>query len=227
LDGAVRPGPGDFLMAVDTNVGFNKTNAVVQTRLSYDVDLTNIDKPLGNLIIFHTNQANNQASCIQWGGDRNEHSYPIHYCYWNYLRVFVPDGAALDAATPHAVPADWMLLGKPVPARVDPLNDNIPGVRGFGTLMVVPGGQTFETSFKFSLPAHVISFDPNTKTWVYTLKIKKQPGTLATPITFRLHLPNLSRVTQTSPSAVLDGQNVLIETMLTTDTIFSVTFTAP
>ena len=28
-DGAVRPEQGDFLMAVDTNVGFNKTNAVV------------------------------------------------------------------------------------------------------------------------------------------------------------------------------------------------------
>ena len=30
-DGAVIPPPGDFLMVVDSNVGFNKTNAVIGT----------------------------------------------------------------------------------------------------------------------------------------------------------------------------------------------------
>ena len=42
-DGAVLPGVGDFLMVVDSNIGFNKTNAVVESNISYDVDLT---KPL-------------------------------------------------------------------------------------------------------------------------------------------------------------------------------------
>jgi len=41
-DGTVRPKKGDFLMAVDTNVGFNKTNAVVTSTMVYDVDLTKL-----------------------------------------------------------------------------------------------------------------------------------------------------------------------------------------
>jgi hypothetical protein len=227
MDGVIRPGSGDFLMAIDTNVGFNKVNAVVSSKLTYDVDLTNLAKPTSNLVVFHRNAADNQASCVQWGDARIEKYYPIHYCYWNYLRVFVPEGAALESAVPHAVPADWMLLGQPVPARVDPLAGDIPGVRGFGTMLVVPGGQTLDTSFNFSLPAQVISINPATGARVYTLKIKKQPGTLAVPVTVRIHLPASARVLQAPAGAVLDGQNVLLETTLTTDILLTVTFTMP
>ena len=39
-DNSLQPGTGDFLMVTDTNMGFNKTNAVVESRISYDVDLT-------------------------------------------------------------------------------------------------------------------------------------------------------------------------------------------
>jgi len=56
-DGAVRPEQGDFLMVVDTNVGANKTNAVVKSSLSYDVDLTKPAAPIGSLTVVHKNNA--------------------------------------------------------------------------------------------------------------------------------------------------------------------------
>ena len=120
-----------------------------------------------------------------------------------------------------------MLLGKSVPARVDLLSEDIPGVRSFGTLMVVPGGQTLDTSFNFSLPAQVVSIDPATKAKVYSLRIKKQPGTLGVQAAVRIHLPPSARVLQAPAGAVLDGQNVLIETTLTTDVSITVMFTVP
>jgi len=55
-DGAVHPQEGDFLMVVDTNVGFNKTNAVVQSSLTYDVDLTKPTSPIGSLTVVHKNR---------------------------------------------------------------------------------------------------------------------------------------------------------------------------
>jgi hypothetical protein len=223
-DGTVRPGNGDFLLAVDTNVGFNKTNAVVSSRLTYDVDLTDLAHPSGNLVVFHTNLANNLESCVQQGGYDLETAYPIHYCYWNYFRVFVPAGARLDSATPQAIPADWMLMKEAVPARVDPLPDDIPGLNGFGTMMVVPGGQTLETSFKLFLPQAVVSGETGSNQKTYTLKIQKQPGTQAVPVNIRIHLPASAQVEHVLPAAIVNGQNVLFETDLRTDVNISVTF---
>ncbi len=44
-NGALQSNSGDFLMVADSNIGFNKTNAVVQTSLAYDVDLSDPSAP--------------------------------------------------------------------------------------------------------------------------------------------------------------------------------------
>ena len=49
-----------------------------------------------------------------------------------------------------------MILGQTVPPQVDILDEKIEGIRGFGTLKVVPGGESLATSFRFALPASVI-----------------------------------------------------------------------
>ncbi len=50
-----------------------------------------------------------------------------------------------------------MILGQTVPPQVDILDEKIEGIRGFGTLKVVPGGESLATSFRFGLPASVIT----------------------------------------------------------------------
>ena len=228
-DGAVRPGNGDFFMAVDTNVGFNKTNAVVDRKMNYDVDLTDLTKPTSTLVIFTSNHANSTASCVQWGEGQHpiEQSYPINYCYWNYMRIYVPSGAKLDSATPHAVPADWVLLGEQIPARVDTIEENIPEVNGYGTMMVIPEGQTLDTSFKFQLSSNVVGVDTSTNIRTYSLKIKKQPGVIEAITTIRIHLPANAKILGVSPNAQVDGQNIQIETDMRTDEYITVTFSQP
>ncbi|MCK7500511.1 MAG: hypothetical protein MZW92_67410 [Comamonadaceae bacterium] len=39
-----------------------------------------------------------------------------------------------------------------MPARVDELEEELPGVQGFGTFLVLPGGQSLDTGFQFTLP---------------------------------------------------------------------------
>jgi hypothetical protein len=223
-DGAVRYDGGDFLMVMDTNVGFNKTNAVVQSSLAYDVDLTDPANPVGSLTVTHQNNARADVPCVHWGGERlpDEKEYPINACYWNYMRVYVPAGAELLEATPQYVPEEWMLLGRGVDGPVDVLDEALDGLQGFGTLMVVPGGESQLASFEYRLPGDVLARDGERTT--YHLKVEKQPGTLAVPVIIRLHLPNGAALESSVPAATMDGNHLYFETTLTTDLELTVSF---
>ena len=229
-DGAVRPGDGDFLMAVDSNIGFNKTNAVVITSMTYTVDIKDPSKPVGELAITHQNNASDKVPCIQLHGITvpGQKDYPIDNCYWDYLRVYTKPGAALLWADPQSIPADWMIRRQAVPAQVDNLsNEEIEGVQAFGALKVVPGGQTITTTFRFALPAEVLNFDSGTDRVTYRLKIQKQPGTLAVPFVMRVFTP-LGGVIQSAPaSATIKDNLVSIQTDLRVDREFEIIFSSP
>jgi hypothetical protein len=229
-DGAVRPEPGDFLMAVDTNIGFNKTNAVVESSLFYDVDLTNLSTPIGSLAVVHKNNANGVLVCKQWDKIRlaGEEDYPITDCYWNYLRIYMAKGTQLLDAVPQYIPAGWMINDQSVPAQVDTLPDEeIDGVQAFGSLQVVPIGESLTASFRFALPAGILRTGPGSGQSTYHLKVQKQPGTLAVPITIRIHFPNGTTIRAIPAGAVVQDQNVFFETNLRTDIEFDVVFGAP
>lgn len=223
-DGALRYKEGDFLMVVDSNIGFNKTNALVETSLSYDVDLTDVESPVAQLTVFHQNNAAPDVECIQWGGQRldGEEHYPINACYWNYMRVYVPSGAQLLASTPQQIPADWTISDLGVNGQVDVLDEEIDGLQAFGTLMVVPGEKSLNTHLEFALPQHVFARDG--KRIGYHLNVEKQPGTIAIPLTIRVHIPHGAVIESLFPEGILEGNHLLIETDLRTDLDLSVNF---
>jgi hypothetical protein len=226
-DGSVNPGTGDFLMAVDTNVGFNKTNAMVESSLAYDVDLTDPSNPTGSLVVTHKNNVQKSLVCKQWlkNNAAGEENYPITDCYWNYLRVYKSAGTALISATPQVVPDMWMINKQKKPGQVDILQEDIPGVQAFGTLEVIPAGESLAVNFEFALPAHVLQI--NDRRMTYTLRTQKQPGTLAVPLTVRIHLPKGASVETMPPKAVVENNNILYETNLGTDFELLVIFSTP
>ncbi|MBI5965736.1 MAG: DUF4012 domain-containing protein [Chloroflexi bacterium] len=228
-DGAVRSVDGDYLMVVDTNVGFNKTNAVVESELFYDVDLTNASSPTGSLTVIHKNNAVGITSCRHWNKVRvaGEKDYPIEDCYWNYLRIYKPDGTTLLGATPQILPANWMILNQSPPAEVDILDEEIDGVQAFGTIQVVPGGQSLTVSFQFALPVDILEKQLDPDQTIYRLTLQKQPGTLAVPITIRIHLANNASVLSMPDGAVLEDDNILIQTSLREDIEIDVQFRTP
>jgi hypothetical protein len=223
-DGAVRREGGDFLMVVDTNVGYNKSNAVVSSRLAYDVDLTDLSAPASSLTVSQKNSARGPVGegCIQYPGSLDqsllEYWYPIDRCYYNYLRIYVPAGTQLSEAAPHAVTREEMImLDQDVPARVDLLSESIKNVQGFGTLLVVPMGQSLETSFQFNLPVGILQPGAEAQEQVYRLKIQKQAGVAFLPVTLRVHLPVGAKIRSIVPKAQVDGANVLFELELWED----------
>lgn len=226
-DGSVQPGIGDFLMVVDTNVGFNKTNAVVASSLAYDVDLGDLSNPRASLAVFHANNAQRNIVCKQWLKNRaeGEKDYPISDCYWNYLRVYMAEGTALLSATPQVVPDAWLINQQKKPGIVDVLQEDIKGTQAFGTLQVIPAGETLAVNFEFALPLKVVQVAERRVT--YTLKAQKQPGTLAVPLTLRMHLPKNAVVETVAPVAVVQGSDVLYETDLRTDLEFEIIFSVP
>jgi len=228
-DGAVRPAGGDFLMVVDSNVGFNKTNAVVDTSLSYDVDLTKLSSPTSSLVVSHRNNSVGIDACKHWEKVRapGEEDYPIQDCYWDYLRVFTLAGADLLGASVQTVPGEWMIRGRTVPPQVDLLEEKIEGARGFGTMKVVPAGESLASGFRFSLPAGVVDRQDDSGLAVYRLKIQKQPGTQGVPFTLRVHLPNGAAVQAAPPGAVIQEQNILLQTALVTDLEIEIVFLLP
>jgi hypothetical protein len=147
-----------------------------------------------------------------------EYWYPIDRCYYNYLRIYVPAGTQLSEAAPHAVTREEMImLDQDVPARVDLLSESIKNVQGFGTLLVVPMGQSLETSFQFNLPVGILQPGAEAQEQVYRLKIQKQAGVAFLPVTLRVHLPVGAKIRSIVPKAQVDGANVLFELELWED----------
>src|SRR5690606_20447818 len=87
--------PGDFWMAVDTNLGYNKVNYYIERSLEYDITLGL--QPIATLTMdySHTAPASDEP-CFQ--GVAEEFEQAADYlaiadqCYWNLLRVYAPLG---------------------------------------------------------------------------------------------------------------------------------------
>lgn len=100
-DGGLRPPPGgDFLAVVDSNVGFNKTNAVVQQAISYRVERTG-EALVATLILTYTHTAPAwpaTQACNRQSPYGDSYDALTLVCFFNYLRVYTPSGSELLAA---------------------------------------------------------------------------------------------------------------------------------
>jgi hypothetical protein len=206
-DGAVKPDiNSDYLMVVDTNVGFNKTNALMETKLDYTIDLSDLGTPTGSIAITLHNKAQADSSysqgCIQLDRERSQldyEHYPTQDCYWSYLRVYTPEFSKLVFSTPYDIPVGSLLRNRSVPVRFESIDENITGLQAFGRLLLVPKSQTLNTDLTYQLPLSILTPLPASDIFTYRLKIQKQPGTKAIPFSFHLILPAEYEVAQASP----------------------------
>lgn len=233
-DGAIQPDEySDFLMVVDSNIGFNKTNALMENQIDYFVDLSDLDLPISSLTISQKNNSqqndNNDTECIQNNGpledlELSEREYIMNDCYWSYLRIYTFAGTELISSTPHEIPEKWLLREQAIPAKTDVLNENISGVQAFGTILVVPKSKTLQTNFTYKIPEAVIKFNSENNSYTYHLKIKKQPGTTAVPFNFHFKLPPQGIIIS-APNELHQTQNEWeLNTSLREDLIVEIVF---
>ncbi len=214
-------------MVVDTNMGFNKVNPNIETSVRYQVLVSDDGSLDAEVTVSYGNNSSVQVEdCVQ------EARYPPSYegmmegCYWNYLRVYVPQSGQLVRGPELTLPegslraADTGMGGTPLPPRVGPLEE---GKNVFASFFVVPPGEKREMVFQYELPSEILERQDSTAE--YRLLVQKQPGTLAIPLQVAVTLPVGSEVLSTDPpaSCVTDGK-VEFQTDLRVDREFSIVF---
>jgi len=163
-DGALRPGESDFLLVVDTNMGFNKVNPRIKQEISYQVTLGEGERPRAELTLrYRHTAAIRLEECIHEARYGDSYDDMMNRCYWDYVRVYVPAGSELRQASgfqPDSV-------------------ESLPGERDtrvFAGFFVLAPGEEREITLSYDLPPDVVTGG------TYRLRVQKQPGTGALPL---------------------------------------------
>lgn len=163
-DGALRPSKGDYLMLVDSNVGFRKVNPKIRQSIDYHVDLSGSRKPRASLKVRYANESKGAPECI--AGARYDASYEqmMQGCYWDYVRVYVPRGShVLEVVGGDSEPEVSEEAGKAV----------------ISVFLVIAPGESRELAFDYELPSAGVM---NSSLPEYHLLIQKQPGSSDLPV---------------------------------------------
>jgi hypothetical protein len=234
-DGALSSGTSlaDYLMIVDSNVGFNKVDPNIVRSVRYEVDLSRTEEPRARLTLTYQNRSSRPVDiCFQEARYGESYAEMMDRCYWDYVRVYVPPGSHLLAGPDLTAPAGSLLARSGV-STMPPAT-----AEGFGSDLAVwsaffdlAPGQERALVFDYALPASVLEQQAEGLA-SYRLLVQKQPGTAAVPFQLELVLPADAGVVQTLPAGLVfqeagdPGQqaNLVLSTDLRVDRQLKVTF---
>ena len=159
--GALAETEGDYLLLVDSNLGYNKVSVNIDQTLTYNIVIDDFGRVRSRLSILYDNRSTGERECNKFDQYVPTYETMTQGCYWDYVRVYVPSGAELIFATGGDEPVVvFSELGRTV----------------FAAYFVLPPGEGRELVFEYSLPSDVLHEDR------YDLTVQKQAGTGALPI---------------------------------------------
>jgi hypothetical protein len=227
-DGRLPQNPDhDFLMVVDTNVSFSKANYVVQRQIDYQVTIDENDSIQSQLTATyeHTGKAtDSDCSLIPKYNLETAVNYQnlVNRCYWNYLRLYTPNGSQLLNASRHTVPAANTLSGQTWTGSAQATPDLV-GLTTFATYFFLPNTQAITSQFTYQLPANLIHTIPEGKQ--YDLLITKQAGTRAEPVHVMVQLPEGTQFIAAQPTpTTISGNLIYFDFNLAANTTLSVQY---
>jgi hypothetical protein len=227
-DGRLRPSEnGDVLMIVDTNVGYNKANFLVDRAATYDVHLAADDDSEAalNVTHFHRGEPSDEAC---WQGVYDEYIAQEAYkaltekCYWNYLRVYTPGGSELLEGPQHMIPGETWFGGYDLERETETLSE-IPGFTTFASWMLLPQGEEISSLYRYTLPDSIIHEDGATSE--YRLKILKQAGARPHHVQVSVTIPPGKTVIDAVPDpTAVDNDTYIFAFELDRDQTISLTY---
>lgn len=222
------PESGDALMIADTNVGYNKANFAVDRAASYDVRLVDEGDSQAHLEITHIHRGEaSDDPC--WQGSLEEYRAGAAYlaltdkCYWNYLRVYVPEGSQLESGPQHLIPGQTWFGGYDWQPATESLAE-LPGYTTFASWLLLPRGEEIVSEYQYSLPDSIVQHSGDGLA-TYTLRLRKQAG--ARPHHFQVAItpPPGKDVVSTSPdAAAVEGDTYFFSVELDGDQDISLTY---
>lgn len=192
-DGGLHPGNNDYLYIVDSNVGFNKVDSVIQRTVSYQVDLSDLRQPAGEVTLHYQHTGSGELPCkqeISYGS--GTYMDMQQRCYLNYWRVYVPGGTELQSSNAQPVPADELLSGRDWPGQVE----SIPGEAGsqvLAGLLMLPPAKSTQINISYILPSDVVEYS-NANIWEYALTVQVQAGSEGMPFQLYIKMPDNTSV---------------------------------
>jgi hypothetical protein len=165
-DGALTPpDEGDFLAIVDTNMGFNKVDAVMTRGLAYTVTWPTAagEAPLAVASVTYTHTFAGPANqCEPKPLYGQTYSDMIERCYFSYVRLYTPAGSTLVGIA--GVNADSIESQR-----------GEKGTQVFSGYLKVEPDESKTVTFTYRLPQTVTPAE-------YTLRIQRQSGTGPLPV---------------------------------------------
>ncbi len=215
-DGAIRSAPGDYLMVIDANMGFNKASAKVEEIIDYQVAIDEYGQARARATLNYRHTSTQKLDqCVQevkYGTTYEEH---MDRCYWDYVRLYVPGGSQLLSATYTPVPAHNLMSGKAT-SGAPIIGPRERGKEVFANFFVLSTGAERQLRFEYRLPGRVVRRGPDG--YHYSLVLQKQPGTLAVPAHVKVTLPPWAQIVSAEPEpAVVNGGAVEYWLALSTD----------
>jgi hypothetical protein len=220
--GALQEVQSDYLMVVDSNLGFNKASALVERRLNYDVVLSEDGGAQVQAHLVYQHPAPKRIEDC-WQEPRYDPVYEqnMERCYWDYLRLVVPAGASLISGPSMVVDGRYLLRGESTTGEVDIAPVGLDKM-SWGQLFLLAPGESLSLDYTYALP-------PGTARrmgdqWTYSLFLQKQPGTLDAPVEVTVTLPEGARLLESQPQSEGPQRYVV---SLSTDGAIEVSYRLP
>ena len=194
-DGAVRQGSNDFLYLVDSNVGFNKVDSVIDRSITYQVDLSNQNLPTGKVTLAYQHSGSGEGPCkqeISYGNGTYQDMQ--QRCYLDYWRVYVPGGSELITSTAQPVPAEELLNSVGWSGQVESVAGEA-GTQVLAGLLMLPQGGTTRVEITYSLPSTIIQ-NIAANVQEYSLRVQVQPGLEGLPFQIVITLPDQCQLSE-------------------------------
>jgi hypothetical protein len=198
LDGSLRTDASDYVMVVDTSMGFNKASVAMQQAMHYTVTLATDAAPRAELTIAYTNTNPPVPGCEHHPPDYNlntTYEELVKQCYWLYRRVLVPSGAGLIDASRHPTGPGELITGADSNGATRMTEED--GKTVFGTFLIVPRGQHVDSRLSYTLPVSVMQARGDQLR--YHLVWQKQPGATAWPVGVTVVFPKGMSLLEAQP----------------------------
>ena len=174
-DGAMQPQDGaDFLALIDTNMGYNKADYLVERSVSYAVEWPDgegdgegdgggdDEAAMATTTITYNHPAERKAErCDLTPRYGSTYEDMAIRCYFNYVRLYVPLGSEI-------------LETEGIEADTFEANRGENGTQVFAGYFVLKPGEQKQITFSYQLPPEIQADD-------YELLVQRQAGTNALP----------------------------------------------
>jgi hypothetical protein len=178
-DGALRASSGDYLMIVDSNVGFNKVNPNIEQTIDYMVTLEESGVATAQLALSYRHRIQYPTpACVHEPRYGDSYADLMERCYWDYVRIYLPQGSELVEVE-----------GADGSAKVYQES----GHTVVGSFFLLETGEARQIAVVY----HPKLASPQQG---YALLVQKQPGTGSLPLRVSVIPPDGVQPTQANPS---------------------------